>query len=260
MEGLSEEMNLMKVDLNADLGESFGPYQIGNDPDMLDIVTSANVACGFQGGDPEIMADTVDLCIEKKVAIGAHPGFQDLKGFGRRRIEISSKELRYLTLYQIGALKSIILAKGGLLNHVKLHGALNNIACEDLEISSVFTQAIKDFDMLLPIFVVAGTKLQEAATLLDQPFKCEVFADRSYTDHGQLVSRKMSGALIHDPMIAADNVLKMLEEKALTSIIGKKIPVSVDTICVHGDNPAAIKLAETVRTKLEKAGIEVGSS
>ena len=250
----------MKVDLNADLGESFGSYQVGNDSDMLDIVTSANIACGFHGGDPEIMADTVDLCIDKKVAIGAHPGFQDLKGFGRRRIEISSKELRYLILYQIGALKSIITAKGGLLNHVKLHGALNNIACENLEISSVFTQAVKDFDSLLPIFVVAGTKLQEAASLLHHPFKCEVFADRAYTDDGQLVSRNTRGALIDDPKIASENVLKMLEEKALTSINGKKIPISVDTVCVHGDNPAAVKLAESVRTRLEEAGIEVRSS
>ncbi len=250
---------MMKVDLNADLGESFGPYSIGNDSDMLDIVTSANIACGFHGGDPNIMADTVNLCVEKEVAIGAHPGFQDLYGFGRRVMEITTTELRFLTLYQIGALKSIVIAEGASLSHVKLHGALNNIACEDLKLSSVFTKAVKDFDSKLPIFVVAGTKLQEAACSFDQPYRCEVFADRAYTDEGQLLSRKLPGALIQDPTLAAENVLKMVEEKSLTSINGVKIPVSVDTICVHGDNPAAVKLAETVRLKLENAGVEVGS-
>ena len=245
---------MIKVDLNADLGESFGPYVIGSDFEMLDIVTSANIACGFHASDPEIMANTVSFCKEKGVSMGAHPGFQDLKGFGRRRLEIGSPdELRYLVLYQIGALKSIIEAEKGLLRHVKLHGALNNMACEDINISRTFTKSVKDLDPTLPLFVVAETQLQKAAIELSQPFKCEVFADRAYTDEGQLLSRKIDGAVIRDPLKAADNVLKMIEEG------GKKIPVSIDTICVHGDNLDAVKLAETVRVRLENSGITISS-
>ena len=252
---------MIKVDLNADLGEGFGPYVIGSDFEMLDIVTSANIACGFHASDPEIMANTVLLCKDKKVSMGAHPGFQDLKGFGRRRQEISSQdELRYLVLYQIGALKSIIEAENGLLSHVKLHGALNNMACENIDISRTFTKAVKDLNHNLPIFVVAETELQKAAMELSQPFKCEVFADRAYTDEGQLLSRKLDGSVVYDPDKAADNVLKMIEEGALTSVNGKKIPVSVDTICVHGDNPHSVELAETVRLRLENSGISISSS
>jgi 5-oxoprolinase (ATP-hydrolysing) subunit A len=254
-------MNMTKVDLNADLGESFGPYVIGNDFEMLDIVTSANIACGFHASDPEIMAKTVSFCIDKNVSMGAHPGFHDLKGFGRRRLEVGSQdEIRYMVLYQIGALRSIIEAENGLLSHVKLHGALNNMACEDIDISRTFTKAVKDLDSTLPIFVVAETELQKAAMELSQPFKCEVFADRAYTDEGQLLSRAIAGAVIRNPVKAADNVLKMIEDGALTSINGKKIPVSIDTICVHGDNAHAVKLAETVRIRLENSGITISSN
>ena len=255
------EMSMKKVDLNADLGESYGPYTIGNDFEILNIVTSANIACGFHAGDPEIMANTVKICKEKDVSIGAHPGFDDLKGFGRRRFEFNSDdELRYLILYQIGALESIVKSENGLLKHVKLHGAMNNMACEDINISRVFTKAVRDLDETLPVFVVAETQLQKAAVELSHPFKCEIFADRAYTDEGQLLSRKLDGAIIHNPITAADNILRTIDEGALTSINGVKIPVEVDTICVHGDNPDAVKLAETVRARLENSGIKVTSS
>jgi 5-oxoprolinase (ATP-hydrolysing) subunit A len=248
----------MKVDLNADLGESFGPWRMGRDADMLDIVTSANVACGFHASDPMEMVRTVRLCQAKGVGIGAHPGFDDLRGFGRRQITgNSAEELAAMITYQIGALQAILQAEGAEMSHVKLHGALSNMCQVDAWMSGVFAQAVRKYSRDLTIMAVAQTELEHAAVAAGGPLVREVFADRAYDDQGVLLSRALDGAVIHDADIAAENVLRMIDDQAVTSINGVKVPVRVETICVHGDNPQAVTLANRVRARLEGAGVEV---
>lgn len=246
------------IDLNSDLGESYGPWRMGRDEDMLDIVTSANVACGFHGGDPLVMTQTVDLCRAKSVSIGAHPGFDDLHGFGRREITGNSDaELRALVTYQIGALQAIARAAGSDLRHVKMHGALSNMAARDPRISRLFVEAVQACAPELVVMAVAATEIQKAAEAAGAPLVCEVFADRTYTDDGTLTPRSVPGAVIHDPIVAAENVLRMIDDQAITSVNGVKVPVRPETICVHGDNPAAVALAAAVRKRLEDAGVKV---
>lgn len=248
----------MKIDLNADLGESFGAWQMGHDAAMLDIVTSANVACGFHAGDPLVMRDTVRLCRDKGVGIGAHPGFRDLEGFGRRQIHgMPDDKLSAMITYQIGALQAIARAEGATVGHVKLHGALSNMCMTDRHMADVFAQAVRSISDELVIMAVAETELQRAAEQVGGPLLREVFADRTYNDDGTLVSRSHPNAVIHDAEQAAEHVLRMVEEQAVTSINGVKVPVCPETVCVHGDNPAAVRLAETVRARLEGAGVIV---
>ena len=249
---------MMKIDLNADLGESFGPWRMGRDAEMLEIVTSANIACGFHAGDPSEMARTVALCVEKGVGIGAHPGFADLQGFGRRQISgIRGAELAAMVTYQIGALQAIARAQGARLNHVKLHGALSNMCMSDRAMADDFARAVRRLSDELVIMAIAATELEAAAAEVGGPLVREVFADRTYNDDGTLVSRAQAGAVIHDAKVAADHVLRMVEEQAITSINGVKIKARPETICVHGDNPEAVQLAATVRTRLEGAGVQV---
>ncbi len=250
----------MKIDLNADLGESFGPWRMGRDGDMLDIVSSANVACGFHAGDPMEMVRTLRLCQQKGVGIGAHPGFDDLRGFGRRQIRGNSgEELAAMILYQIGALQALAVAEGAELRHVKMHGALSNMCMTDRAMSDVFVTAVRKYSADLTIMAVAGTEIQNAAEAAGGPLVCEVFADRAYNDDGTLVSRSLAGAVIHDPDQAAEHVLRMVDDQAVTSINGIKVPVRVETICVHGDNPQAVQLAATVRARLEAAGVSIAA-
>jgi len=252
------EASLTQIDLNADLGESYGPWRMGNDDAMLDIVTSANVACGFHAGDPAEMVRITRLCQEKGVSIGAHPGFDDLHGFGRRRITGNSAgELAAMIIYQIGALQAIAAAEGTSLRHVKMHGALSNMCMTDGWMAGVFARAVRQLSQDLVIMAVAETEIQRAAESVGGPYVCEVFADRAYNDDATLVSRHEPGAVIHDPEIAADNVLRMVDQQAITSVNGVRIPVRVETVCVHGDNPDAVRLAEAVRNRLEKAGVAV---
>ncbi len=249
---------MTQIDLNADLGESYGPWRMGNDDAMLDIVTSANVACGFHAGDPAEMVRITRLCQEKGVSIGAHPGFDDLHGFGRRRITGNSAgELAAMIIYQIGALQAIAAAEGTSLRHVKMHGALSNMCMTDGWMAGVFARAVRQLSQDLVIMAVAETEIQRAAESVGGPYVCEVFADRAYNDDATLVSRHEPGAVIHDPEIAADNVLRMVDQQAITSVNGVRIPVRVETVCVHGDNPDAVRLAEAVRNRLEKAGVAV---
>lgn len=246
------------VDLNSDLGESYGPWRMGRDDEMLDIVTSANIACGFHAGDPAEMARTVAMCQQKGVSIGAHPGFDDLHGFGRREIHgTTNAELAALITYQIGALQAIAGAAGARVNHVKLHGALSNMSMANADMADVFAKAVRALSGDLAIMAVAKTEIERAATAVGGPVISEVFADRAYNDNATLVSRRQSGAVIHDPKAAADHVLRIIEERAITSINGVKVPVNPQSICVHGDNPAAVRLASAVRERLEKAGIKV---
>ena len=246
------------LDLNADLGESFGPWRMGQDEALFDIITSANVACGFHAGDPMEMDRTVARAKAKGVAVGAHPGFRDLEGFGRRRIHgLTADEVRTLVRYQVGALAAIARAHGLDLSHVKLHGALGNMASEDDAIARPFIEAVAAFDATLPVITMAATALERAAASHPHPLVREIYADRAYNDDGTLVARGTPGAVLHDAEEAADRVLRMLEEGAVTSINGVRVPVKPETVCVHGDGPEALRMAETLRNRLERAGVKV---
>jgi len=246
------------VDLNSDMGESFGVYTLGHDAEMLDIVSSANVACGFHAGDPVVMAETVARARANRVDIGAHPSLLDLWGFGRRTIQGEAPEdVEKAVVYQIGALQAIAVHGGHRVTHVKIHGALNNMAAADLELARAVARGIKAVDRDLIFVVIAGTELERAGIALDLRIAREVYADRTYQDNGQLTPRKQAGAVLHDGELAARRVLQMVEEQAIRSVAGVKIPVSIDTICVHGDNPAAVGMARAVRAALERAGVTV---
>ncbi len=246
------------IDLNADLGESLGPWKMGDDAALLDIVTSANIACGFHAGDPLVMAKTVALCKEKGVGIGAHPGFDDLRGFGRRRIlGIPAAELEAQIIYQISALAGFARAAEVPMRHVKLHGALSNMASEDRDLAAVCVGAAAKAAPDSIIAVLAGTALEHAAAEGGHAYAREVFADRAYNADGTLVDRRKAGAVLHDPEEVSERVLRMVDEGAIPTVDGGTIPVAAQTVCVHGDNPAAVALAVRLRARLEAAGLRV---
>lgn len=247
------------VDLNCDCGEGFGPYSIGDDAAMLAIVTSANVACGFHAGDPDIMAATYRLAKEKGVAIGAHPGFPDLWGFGRRRLPFSNAEIERLIAYQIGAAQGLAAFAGHRISYVKAHGALSNIAAEDLAVATAVARAIRAVGPDLVFLAIAGTALEEAGRKSDLRIAREIYADRAYTDAGQLVPRSQPGAVLHDADAVATRVLAMVQGEAIVAQSGKRIPVGIDSICVHGDTPNAVAMAKAVRARLEAAGFSLKS-
>lgn len=248
----------MRIDLNADLGEGFGPWTLGEDAVMMGIVTTANVACGFHAGDPSIMRRTARIAREKGVAVGAHPGFQDLIGFGRRpQPGLSLGEIENLIAYQIGAFQAVAALEHHPVTHVKTHGALGNACAEDDELAMAVGRAIKAVEPGLLFMVMPGMATERAAERLGLGFFREVYADRTYDDSFNLTDRRKPGSVIHDPKTAAANVLRVLEERALTSVNGKRLAVEVDSVCVHGDNPAAVALARTVRGQLEAAGFTV---
>lgn len=247
-----------RVDLNSDLGESWGVYAMGDDPAMLEIVSSANVACGFHAGDPDVMARTIELAKTNGVAIGAHPGFLDLWGFGRRPIHGDSPEtLEHAITYQVGALMGMAAAGGHQVTHVKTHGSLGNMAAVDAAMAQAVARAVKAVDDRLILVVMPGNALDEAARGLGLRIANEVYADRTYDDDGNLTPRREPGAVLHDPAEASERVLRMLEDEAITAVSGKRLPVRIDTICVHGDNPAAVEMARTVRAAIENAGIRI---
>ncbi len=249
---------MTSIDLNADLGESFGSLRMRNDAAMLDIVTSANIACGFHAGDSLQMSEVTELALKNNVAIGAHPGFNDRRGFGRRRLnDIPDKQLSADLIYQIGALQAIARSQGGQVSQIKLHGALANMVCEDFKLAQLCVRAISAIDKNLGILVMPNTELEKAAKLEDCPIIREIYADRAYNEDATLVSRDQVGAMIEDPHLAADRMLDALESGMITSISGKRIEVKGDSICVHGDNPHAIKMAQTIRERLEKSSIRV---
>ena len=248
----------MQVDLNCDMGESFGPWKMGDDEAMLDLITSANVACGFHGGDPQIMFRTAKLAKEKGVAIGAHPGFHDLEGFGRRQIQgVTSREIETLVAYQIGALQGIATLADHRVTYVKIHGALSNMACEDEAMANALAAAIKGVDPKLAFVVLPFSKLVDAGQKAGLELVTEVFADRAYEDNGLLVSRRKPGAVLHDPEKVAERVKRMVEEQAITSLNGKVKKIAIDTVCIHGDTPTAVSLAQSVRQRLDAAKIKV---
>lgn len=248
---------MTSIDLNADMGESFGPWVMGSDADILKIVTSANVACGFHAGDPDVMARTVRQAVENDVAIGVHPGFSDLQGFGRRRMHLPKDTLRNLVAYQVGALSAVARAEGGRVAHLKLHGALANMASEDEELATVCYNAALDADPDLGIFVIAGTAQEKAARSLDAPVACEIFADRAYNDDATLVDRSQPGAMVTEPDVAAARILSMVQSGAIIAASGHRIETAIDTICLHGDTATALGIAAEVRSRLEGAGIRL---
>lgn len=248
----------MKIDLNCDLGEGFGAWSMGDDASMMDVATSVNVACGFHAGDPDIMHKTVSLAKARGVSIGAHPGFRDLHGFGRRPVPgITAAEIENLVAYQIGALQAVATLAGHKVTHVKAHGALSNVACEDDMTARAIAAAIKAVDPTLIFVVLANSKLVAAGEAAGLPMAHEVFADRAYEDDGNLVSRKKPGAVLHDASAIAERVLRMVQDRAVVSITGKVIPMRADTVCIHGDTPGAVAIARGVRTTLEASGVSV---
>ncbi len=246
-----------RINLNADMGEGFGAYTIGNDDALLKIVRSANVACGFHGGDPNVMHRMVTRAREEGVSIGAHPGFNDLWGFGRRRIDMNLGDLEYAIAYQIGALQAIASYAGESVTHLKPHGALNNMAAEEIDIAMAIGRAIKTVDSTMIYVALAGSKMEQAAERLGLPLAREGFADRLYDDDGNLTSRKLDGAVIKDPAVATEHVIRMARDGEIISRNGKSLSRKVETICVHGDEPTAVAIAQAVRDGLQEAGIDV---
>lgn len=247
----------ISVNLNADMGEGFGAYDIGDDDAILKIIRSANIACGFHAGDPLTMRRVVQRAKEEGVSIGAHPGFNDLWGFGRRRIDMHPDHLENLIAYQIGALQAMAACAGEKVTHVKPHGALNNMAAENAEYAMAIGRAIKAVDRNLIYVALSGSEMEAAAVRLELPLAREGFCDRQYEDDGNLTSRKVPGSMIKDPVVAARQVVQMVVEGEIISRNGKRIPRRVDSLCVHGDEPTAIALARTVREALEAAGVKV---
>ncbi len=248
----------MKIDLNSDLGESFGTWRKGHDEEILKIVTSANIACGFHAGDPLEMRRTCRTCLANDVGIGAHPGFRDLAGFGRYEISgMGEDELKAMVIYQIGALQAVARSERGHVRHVKMHGALANMATRDQRLADTLVAAVLELDRDLTIMTIASTCLQKAAEQQQANYVAEVFADRAYEDDGTLVRRSDPDAMISDPAKCADHVLRMVETGAITSRHGKKIPIAPRTVCVHGDTLGAVAIAAAVRERLDAAGISV---
>ncbi len=245
-----------RIDLNCDMGESFGAWQMGSDEAVLDHVTSANVACGFHGGDPRTMHETVKSAIAKGVAVGAHPGFPDLQGFGRRAMTLSRREAYDAVLYQVGALAGFAQALGGRLGHVKAHGMLYNMAARDATLAEAIAEAVRDFDRSLVLYGLAGSELIRAADKFGLRAASEVFADRSYQDDGSLTPRSQPGAMIEDVAVSVAQVERMLLEGVVRSVSGKLVPVRADTLCIHGDQPGAVAFASRIRAELARAGVE----
>ena len=250
---------MLSVDLNSDLGEGFGAYRCGDDDAMLSIVTSANVACGFHAGDPEVMARTFAVARERGVAVGAHPGFPDLWGFGRRRLPFSNGEIERLVAYQIGAATALATYAGHRITYVKTHGALGNIACEERDVADAVARAIRAVDPGLALLANALTELVVAGEAAGLETYQEIYADRGYTETGQLISRSQPGAMIEGAEEAAARVLAMVEAGAVITAGGRYLPTPIRSICVHGDSDHAVATAGRVRERLEQAGIALKS-
>ena len=247
----------MRVDLNSDVGESFGAYTIGQDPILLTHITSANVACGFHAGDPGVMRATVAMARQYGVAVGAHPGFPDLVGFGRRELQASPREVEDFVVYQIGALWAVAAAQGVRLQHVKPHGALFNMAVRDRALADAIARATAAVDRSLILFGQPASELVAAGHRAGLRTASEVFADRAYEPDGTLVSRRKPGAVIHDPSAVVERVVRMARDRSVEAVDGSVIALDLDTICVHGDTPGAADLAARIREALIAAGVEV---
>lgn len=250
---------MYKVDLNCDLGESFGNYKLGLDEEVISYISSANVACGFHASDPLVMSHTVEMAKKAGVSIGAHPGFPDLVGFGRRNMNVSPKEAKAMIQYQIGALDAFCKAKGVKMCHVKPHGALYNMAGKDIELAEAICQGIYEVNPQLILLALSGSKMIDAAKSIGLKALQEAFADRAYEEDGSLVARTKEGAIITDEEIAIKRVIKMIKENKVEAITGVEIPIKVDSICVHGDGVKALEFVKRIKSKLEEEDIKIVS-
>lgn len=249
----------MRIDLNADLGESFGQWTMGNDEALLDVVTSANIACGFHAGDPTVLRATCDLAAERGVVIGAHVGYRDLAGFGRRPMAVAPRDLTNDVLYQIGALQAFASASGSRVSYVKPHGALYNTIVHDEAQASAVLEAVRLFDPGLPVLGLPGSASLRLARQLGLPAVAEAFADRAYTPAGTLAPRSEPGAVLHDPVEVAKRSVRLATEAQVVAVDGSVVPMSAASLCVHGDTPGAAALAVQVRRALEEAGVLVAT-
>ena len=247
----------MEININCDLGEKSKHHSNKHDPDLLEIVNSANVACGYHAGDEQTMNQIVEISKNNGVSIGAHPSFNDPENFGRERMNLSSLEIEKLIFNQYEILQKIATKHGESVSHIKPHGALNNMACEDIDLATTLAKTIKQIDKNLIYLVPTGSKMEEAAKKQDMKIACEIFADRNYEDDGNLVSRKKPHALITDPDQAKKHVLKMVKTQSLNCHSGKQIPCEIDSVCIHGDNESSLATAKSIKNNLIENGLEL---
>ena len=247
----------MKIDLNCDLGESFGNYKIGMDEEVIKFISSANIACGFHASDPLVMEKTVALAKENGVKVGAHPGFPDLVGFGRRNMNVSTAELKAMVMYQVGALAAFCKARDIKMNHVKPHGAMYNMAAKDLKLALAIAEGIAQVDDSLILLGLSGSQLLKATQEVGLKSAAEVFADRAYEEDGSLVARTKAGAVIADENEVIERVIKMIKLGKVQTITGKEIEIKPDSICVHGDNPKALNFVKLIRQRLTQENIKI---
>ena len=248
---------MIRVDLNADVGESFGAYSLGLDTQVLEYITSANIACGYHAGDPMVMATTVFAAVQRGVGIGAHPGYPDLQGFGRRGLHMTPAEVKNIVIYQVGALAAFARAAGAPLQHVKPHGALYNMAARDRELARAIVDAVQAVAPEAVLLALAGSEMVQAAREVGLPVAQEVFADRAYNLDGTLVPRSQPGSMVDDPAVALPRVIEMVKTRRVKAITGEEISLEADSICVHGDNPKAVAFVAQIRGALEEAGVAV---
>jgi UPF0271 protein len=250
---------MYRVDLNSDLGESFGHYTLGMDERIIPLISSANVACGYHASDPVVMEKTIRLAKEADIGVGAHPGFPDLMGFGRRNMNVTPAEAKAYTLYQLGALDAFCKAKGVKMQHVKPHGAMYNMAAKDYALAKAICEAIAEYDKDLIVLALCGGQLLQAAKDLGLRAASEVFADRGYEEDGTLVDRRKEGAMITDENVAIARVVRMIKEGKVTAVTGKDIDIQADSVCVHGDGEKALAFVNKIREALTQEGIEICS-
>lgn len=250
-------MKIYRVDLNSDLGESFGSYKLGMDEQVIKHVTSANIACGWHAGDPSVMDSTIKIAKREGTAIGAHPGFPDLMGFGRRNMAIAPEEIKLYVQYQLGALLAFAKANGTRIQHLKAHGALYNTAAQDYKLARALAEAVYQVDKDIIFVGLANSQMIKAGQEIGLKVANEVFADRAYNADGTLVSRKLEGAVIHDAELAISRVIRMVKEGKVRTMDGKDIEIKAETICVHGDNPEAVEFTQKIRAKLHEEDVEV---
>jgi len=250
---------LLRIDLNCDLGESFGNYKMGMDDEVIPHVTSVNVACGYHAGDPLVMEKTVRMALQHGTAIGAHPSFPDLQGFGRRDMKLTREEAYAMVKYQLGALYAFVKSTGGELQHLKAHGALYNMAGRDIEMAMALAQAIRDFDSQMLLLGLPNSKMEEAAAECGIGYVSEFFADRAYNDDGSLVNRKLEGSVIHDSDVACQRVLRMVRDHEVVTYTGNILKLNCKSVCVHGDNEAAVAFVQKIRGELGKEGVEAAN-
>lgn len=248
---------MFRIDMNSDLGESFGLYKIGMDEEITKYVTSANIACGYHASDPNVMDKTIKLALQNGVAIGAHPGYPDLMGFGRRNMVCTPEEVKNYVIYQVGALAAFAAANGTKLQHVKAHGAMYNMAAKDYKLARAICEACYAVDKDVIVLGLAGSEFIRAGKDVGVNIKGEIFGDRAYMDDGTLVPRSQPGAVLHDPEFAIKRAVRMVKEHKVTSINGVDIDIEPDSMCVHGDNPSALAFVKQMREAFIAEGVEV---